>query len=60
VGRTLLSVAFDLEVDVDVDLEIEVDLILGSLPSRGRTVEERVFSSAYSPQKMKLGFSPEC
>jgi hypothetical protein len=68
VGRTLLSVAFDLEVEVDlevdleveveVDVEVEADLLLGSFPSRGRTVEERRFSAANSPQKMKLAFSP--
>jgi hypothetical protein len=38
VGRTLLSVAFDLDLEVDVD--VDVDLVLGEFqgrkPHRGR------------------------
>jgi hypothetical protein len=53
VGRTLLSVAFDLDVDFDLDLNLELDtdqaLDLGAppIPTAARTtVEERRFSAA--------------
>ena len=56
VGRTLLSVAFDLDVDFDLDLNLELDtdqaldLEAPPIPTAARTtVEERSFSAASSP-----------
>jgi hypothetical protein len=45
VGRTLLSVAFDVEVEVEVEVDLDIDLVLGDFqdrkPRRGSAALQR-------------------